>query len=272
MHAVRRARGARAPDDASRRQPLLVPLARRCAGGRRPDERRHHLVRRRRDRSPRAEQDIAAARDAAEAASRAKSAFLANTSHEIRTPLNGLLGLARLAMRDGVTEGQRQTYVAHILRERRRPVGDAVGHPRLVEDRSRQTEHRPTRRFGCVMRWSRCATPTLPVAQAKGLTLELSVDPALPVAVVGDANRLRQIVGNFVSNAIKFTERGERAHRCHVAGRLRWCGWRCSTAASASTPMRSAACSSRSRRPTSRPRGATAAPAWACRSAASWRA
>ena len=48
----------------------------------------------------------------------------------------------------------------------------------------------------------------LVVAQAKGLTLDLTVDAALPVAVVGDANRMRQIVGNFVSNAIKFTERG----------------------------------------------------------------
>src|SRR6185295_4011146 len=61
------------------------------------------------------EQALASARDAAEAASRAKSAFLANTSHEIRTPLNGLLGLARLAMQAGLDESRRQQYLVQIL-------------------------------------------------------------------------------------------------------------------------------------------------------------
>jgi len=155
----------------------------------------------------RAEQDIAAARDAAEAASRAKSAFLANTSHEIRTPLNGLLGLARLAMRDGLAEGLRKTYMAHILESAEglsATLSDILDLSK-IEAGKLSIDPAPFRLRDALE--SVCCANS-PIAQAKGLTLDLTVDPALPAAVFGDANRMRQIVGNFVSNAIKFTERG----------------------------------------------------------------
>ena len=155
----------------------------------------------------RAEQEIAAARDAAEAASRAKSAFLANTSHEIRTPLNGLLGLARLAMRDGVSELQRRTYMAHILESAEglsATLSDILDLSKI--EAGKLSIDRASFRLRDALE-SLCGANQA-VAQAKGLTLQLSVAAALPVAVVGDANRMRQIVGNFVSNAIKFTERG----------------------------------------------------------------
>jgi len=154
-----------------------------------------------------AELEIAAARDAAEAASRAKSAFLANTSHEIRTPLNGLLGLARLALRDGLTEAQRRTYLSHILESAEglsATLSDILDLSK-IEAGKLSLEQAPFR-LRDALESVRCANT--PIAQAKGLTLQLDVDPALPTAVLGDAHRLSQILGNFVSNAIKFTERG----------------------------------------------------------------
>ncbi|HEY6513421.1 MAG TPA: PAS domain S-box protein [Burkholderiaceae bacterium] len=155
----------------------------------------------------RAELEIAAARDAAEAASRAKSAFLANTSHEIRTPLNGLLGLARLAMRDGVSESQRRTYMARILESAEglsATLSDILDLSKI--EAGKLSIDRASFRLREALE-SLCGA-NLAIAQAKGLTLDLVVAAELPVAVMGDANRLRQIVGNFVSNAIKFTERG----------------------------------------------------------------
>jgi PAS domain S-box-containing protein len=154
-----------------------------------------------------AQQDLAAARDAAEAASRAKSAFLANTSHEIRTPLNGLLGLARLAMRDGLDGAQRQTYLAHILDSAEglsATLTDILDLSK-IEAGKLGIDAAPFRLRDAL---EAVLHGQLPLAQAKGLTMDLTIEPALPVAVLGDATRIRQIVGNFVSNAIKFTERG----------------------------------------------------------------
>jgi signal transduction histidine kinase/ActR/RegA family two-component response regulator len=151
--------------------------------------------------------EIAAARDAAEAASRAKSAFLANTSHEIRTPLNGLLGLARLALRDGLTEAQRRSYVSHILESAEglsATLSDILDLSKI--EAGKLSIERAPFRLRDALEAVRCANT--PIAQAKGLTLRLEIDSALPTAVLGDAHRLSQILGNFVSNAIKFTERG----------------------------------------------------------------
>jgi PAS domain S-box-containing protein len=168
----------------------------------------------------RAEQDIAAARDAAEAASRAKSAFLANTSHEIRTPLNGLLGLVRLAMRDGIAEAQRKTYMTHILESAEglaATLSDILDLSK-IEAGKLGIDAAP---FSLHDALDSVCRANLPIAQARGLTLQLTVDAALPVAVVGDANRIRQIIGNFVSNAIKFTERGQvRIHASPQPGPL----------------------------------------------------
>jgi signal transduction histidine kinase/AmiR/NasT family two-component response regulator len=163
-----------------------------------------------------AQEDIAAARDAAEAASRAKSAFLANTSHEIRTPLNGLLGLARLALREDVGEAQRATYIAHILESAQglsATLSDILDLSK-IEAGKLDIEAMPFRLRDAL---ESVRNSHLPNAQAKGLALELSIDAALPVAVLGDALRVRQIVGNFVSNAIKFTEAG----RVHIEARQR---------------------------------------------------
>ena len=91
------------------------------------------------------EQALARARDEAEAANRAKSAFLANTSHEIRTPLNALVGLAQLARTPEVDDRRRLQYIEQICESARHAVGDPVRHPRPVQDRGRQADRRPRR-------------------------------------------------------------------------------------------------------------------------------
>ncbi|HTP74879.1 MAG TPA: ATP-binding protein [Burkholderiaceae bacterium] len=168
--------------------------------------------------SVRAEEEIASARDAAEAASRAKSLFLANTSHEIRTPLNGLLGLARLAMREGASEAQRRNYLAHILDSAEglsATLTDILDLSK-IEAGKLGIDAVPFRLRDALE--SVCHAHAA-VAQAKGLQLELDVDPEVPGAVRGDMNRLRQIVGNFVVNAIKFTEQGSVRIAASCTGR-----------------------------------------------------
>ena len=151
--------------------------------------------------------ELAAARDAAEAASRAKSAFLANTSHEIRTPLNGLLGLARLALRDDLSEAQRKGYVTHLLDSAQSLAATLSDILDLSKIEAGKLDIQPAP-FALADVLQALCRAEHNLAQAKGLALELQVDAALPALVFGDAMRVRQVVGNFVSNAIKFTETG----------------------------------------------------------------
>ena len=151
---------------------------------------------------------LAAARDAAEAANQAKSAFLANTSHEIRTPLNGLLGLARLAMRSGLDEALRQQYLRQILDSAKSLSGiiSDILDLSKIEAGKIALESVP---FGLREALGAVHLAYLPLADAKGLSLSLDLDGDLPHNVLGDPLRVRQILGNFITNAIKFTERGQ---------------------------------------------------------------
>jgi len=154
------------------------------------------------------QESLAAARDAAEAASRAKSAFLANTSHEIRTPLNGLLGLARLARRPELPDEERQRYLDQILDSARTLSGvitDILDLSKIEAGRL-SVETVP---FDLRALLDALCDSTEALAQARGLKLRREIDADLPAAVRGDPLRLRQIIGNFLNNALKFTERGE---------------------------------------------------------------
>jgi PAS domain S-box-containing protein len=150
---------------------------------------------------------LAAARDAAEAASQAKSAFLANTSHEIRTPLNGLLGLARLAMRNDLDAARREEYLGQIVDSAQSLSGimsdvldvSKIEAGRLVLEDTPFSLHD-------TLHAVHHAYDSL--AEVKGLSLQLAIADDLPETVRGDPVRVRQILSNFVTNALKFTERG----------------------------------------------------------------
>ena len=153
------------------------------------------------------EEALARARDDAEAANRAKSAFLANTSHELRTPLNGLLGMARLARDPGLAEPLRQQYLAQIedsAQSLAAIITDILDLSKIEAGRL-PIEAAP---FDLGALLQSLARTYRTLAEARGLQLLLDVDPSLGAWVNGDALRVRQILTNYVANAIKFTERG----------------------------------------------------------------
>jgi signal transduction histidine kinase/DNA-binding response OmpR family regulator len=168
-------------------------------------------VTRRRD----AQQQIETARAQAEAANAAKDEFLANISHEIRTPLNGVLGMNNLLAQTGLTAEQRQyvDLVGSSGRALLALVNDVLDYSRLAAHKIVLEQVRfPLRRW----LWE-VIEPQRLAAQAKGLELKLQADERLPKEVVGDPGRLRQIVTNLVSNAIKFTSQGHVQLVMHLA-------------------------------------------------------
>ncbi|MCV2370284.1 PAS domain-containing hybrid sensor histidine kinase/response regulator [Roseateles oligotrophus] len=160
----------------------------------------------------RVEAALAQAKDEAQAASRAKSAFLANTSHEIRTPLNGLLGLARMLQQPDLSEATRRGYLDQMLDSAESLSGlisDILDLSKIEAGRL-TLEAAP---FGLrdMLATMRMAYFTL--AQAHRLAFQIEVDADVPAWVVGDQVRIRQILSNYLSNALKFTESGSVAVR-----------------------------------------------------------
>ena len=215
---------------------------------------------------------LAAARDAAEAASRAKSAFLANTSHEIRTPLNGLLGLARLALRGdhrrrrrAATTSSRSSTSAQGLEG---ILSDILDFSKIEAGKFtlEQQRLRPARAAGGGARVLPAARRGQgPDARARGRRRRCAA------VVTGDPVRVRQILGNFITNAVKFTDRGRRAHRgrARAAGGVRLAVADTGGGVDAERVPRLFQPFSPGRRVDDA--ALSAAPAWACRSAASSR-
>jgi PAS domain S-box-containing protein len=155
----------------------------------------------------RAEADLLRARDAAEAASVAKSQFLTNMSHELRTPMNGILGMISLAQTTELTAEQED-----LLSTAQSSAETLLGVMNDILDLSRMDAGELTI---CPAAFSLagCLEETLaahrPVSAAKGLELTLLTEPSVPADVIGDRSRLQQILTNLVGNAIKFTPSGQ---------------------------------------------------------------
>lgn len=150
---------------------------------------------------------LARARDDAESASRAKSAFLANTSHELRTPLNGMIGLAHLAREPGLPEERRQLYLDQIADSAQGLAGIISDILDLSKIEAGKLQVEVTQfDLGELLR-SLERTYAMQAAERR-LQLVFDLSPEVMGSVMGDPLRVRQIVTNYLVNALKFTEGG----------------------------------------------------------------
>jgi signal transduction histidine kinase/CheY-like chemotaxis protein len=158
-------------------------------------------------RERRQHEELVAAKEAAEAASRAKSAFLANMSHEFRTPLNAILGFTNLTLAEDLDETQRRNL--EMVRDSGtsflRLLDDLLDFSRIEAGKMvlKPEPFRLDETVRGVLDMFRSE------AEDKGLELKLALAPDTPLRLVGDEGRLRQVLVNLLGNALKYTEQGE---------------------------------------------------------------
>ena len=164
-------------------------------------------LRRSRNKVRDANTNLSAANGALEKALKAKTEFLATTSHEIRTPLNGILGMTQVLLADRriVTDIRERIEVVHGAGETMRALVDDILDVAKMEHGTLTVVREPTDARAILRDVARLWGGQ---AEAKGLALVLDIETA-PTRMLSDEGRLRQIVFNLLSNAMKFTHRGE---------------------------------------------------------------
>jgi two-component system sensor histidine kinase/response regulator len=151
--------------------------------------------------------ELIKARDAAEAASRAKSAFLANMSHELRTPMNAIIGLTHILLKEiGEPKPHEQLQkVSNAAQHLLRIINDILDLSK-IEAGSLRLERAD---FSLSEAFEEAILINQDKAHAKGLRLIAEIDPAIPPRLRGDSLRLGQILLNYLSNAVKFSDQGQ---------------------------------------------------------------
>ncbi len=154
-----------------------------------------------------AEENLIAAKEAAEAATKAKAEFLANMSHEIRTPMNSIIGFTELLLDEPLSPVQKESLETIRINGDAllTIINDILDFSKMESDKL-VLEDQPFNLRSCVEESLDLVSIK---ASEKGLNLSYTIDKGVPDTIIGDPGRIRQVLGNLLSNAVKFTDVGE---------------------------------------------------------------